>query len=176
MTAPRFDVGNARMSRIERCRTVALRLLLAVAGWWIVNEGRAMSVSFSAIVILIAVLVGMRVSDVRPARWRLRGLVELAGVFLIGSLRGGIDVARRAFARSVPVDPAMVEYQLQLLAGPGARVFTGALSMAPGSLVVEERGACLGIHVLVQDDTTQQLAARLERSIDHAVGEERKHA
>lgn len=175
-TAPHVEAHRARVSRVERARTLALRLLVATALWWILNEGRAISLAFSAVVIALAVLVGLRVSDVRPARWRPRGLVELAGVFLVGSFRGAIDVARLAFARSVPVDPAMVDYRLGLPASPGGHIFTGALSMAPGSLAVTERGPDIGIHVLVQSDAMQKLAARLERSISHAVSHAADHA
>jgi len=175
-TAPALDVGRPRMSRAERARVSGLRLLLAAGGWWLLNEGRSTSLVFSALVIAAAVLCGLRVSDVRPPRWRLRGLLQLAGVFLVGSIRGGIDVARRALARSVPIAPGMLDYELQLPPGPGAHFFTGALSMAPGSLVVAEHEAHLEIHVLVEDDATPTLAARLERSIDRAVGGEDAHA
>jgi hypothetical protein len=70
----------------------------------------------------------------------------------------------------------MLAYELQLPPGPGAHMFTGALSMAPGSLVITEHGARLEIHVLVQDATTPQLASRLETSIDRAIDQEPGHA
>lgn len=175
-TTPHVASGSARLSRVERARTFVLRLFVAAALWWILNEGRAISLTFSVVVIALAVLGGLRVTDVRPARWSPRGLVELAGVFLVGSFRGAIDVARLAFARSVPVDPAMVDYELGLAPSPGGHMFTGALSMAPGSLAVTERGPTIGIHVLVPNDAMQKLAARLERSIHHAVRTEVAHA
>jgi multicomponent Na+:H+ antiporter subunit E len=84
-----------------------------------------------------------------PARhplqlWRLLGHLPR---FVRGSIIGGIDVARRAFARDMPLDPGWVEVEVALPEG-GRAALGGELSLMPGTLAAGCREGRLLVHLL----------------------------
>ncbi|MDZ7709501.1 MAG: Na+/H+ antiporter subunit E [Roseovarius sp.] len=67
--------------------------------------------------------------------------------FVAGSVLGGFDVARRALAPHMPLDPGWVEVPARL--PDGGRVLMGAeLSLMPGTLAAGMRGDRLLVHLL----------------------------
>lgn len=93
--------------------------------------------------------------------WKLNfhGLARFLPFFLWGSLRGSIDVAKRALHPQLPLAPLLVDYELRL--PPGAwRVFlVNTVSLLPGTLSAELQGDCLTVHALdgSQESVTEKL-------------------
>jgi multicomponent Na+:H+ antiporter subunit E len=123
------------------------RTLLFTLLWWLITEGAG---GWTVGVPVIALAVGTSYWLQPQGQLRLRpiGVLRFAAYFLVQSLRGGLDVALRAFRPSLPLAPALVEYRLRLPAG-AARVFLAdTMSLLPGTLSTELRDDCLCLHVL----------------------------
>ncbi|HEX7838114.1 MAG TPA: Na+/H+ antiporter subunit E [Kofleriaceae bacterium] len=160
-------------SRIRACggRAIALRATVIAAGWWILGEGHA-SLGFGVPVVLAALLASFLAPSPRPPRFHVVALVRFALAFASGSVRGGLDVARRALAPRLPISPAVVEYTLHLPEGAARDLFLGTASLMPGSLCLDLDGSRLHVHVLA--DHTSGVARELElieRRIARALGE-----
>jgi multicomponent Na+:H+ antiporter subunit E len=80
------------------------------------------------------------------------------------SVRAGIDVAGRAFAPKVRLDPRLLVYPLRLPDGSARFFFMIVISLIPGTLTADVRGDNLLVHVLDQSlDNHGDLAALEER-------------
>lgn len=136
-------------------RTLALRLTLFAALWWVLTEGRPGAWAVGSVIILAATALSLRLS--RPTPWSLGGLVRFIPFFVWDALRGGLDVAWRACRPDLPIAPAMLTYRLRLPPGR-ARVFMIAvINLLPGTLSTEVSRNDLLLHVLdrrraIEDD------------------------
>lgn len=117
------------------------------AVWWVLTEGEpAWGVGVPVVLIASVAAWGLRF----PGRVRLSlaGAFRFVPYFVWQSLRGGVDVARRALDPRLPLDPALLVYRLRLPPGP-ARVFLADIvSLLPGTLSAELAGDRLRLHVL----------------------------
>ena len=103
-----------------------------------------------------------------PAAGRVRvgALLLLLPRFLWRSLVAGIDVARRAFSPSLPLNPGFIDYPVALPRGSARNAFELISSLLPGSVPTGETEATIEYHCL---DVAQPVAERL-------AAEERAHA
>jgi multicomponent Na+:H+ antiporter subunit E len=91
---------------------------------------------------------------------RLAALPGLALRFLWQSVSAGIDVARRAFLPSMPLQPGFIEYRTGYRRGPSRNVFASITSLLPGTLVVRDDEQGLLYHALdLSQPVADQLAA-----------------
>ncbi|MFU8877002.1 MAG: Na+/H+ antiporter subunit E [Wenzhouxiangellaceae bacterium] len=101
----------------------------------------------------------------RPHHWNPLRLVGFSGFFVIESMRGGFDVARRTLHPRMPIRPDFLEYHVRLPAGQPETLLISVISLLPGTLSAEfypgERR--LVVHSL--SATGRQSVARLERWI-----------
>lgn len=93
------------------------------------------------------------VHPVRPAA--LPGLVLR---FLGQSVSAGIDVARRVFSPSMPLQPGFLQYRTNYRRGPARNAFASITSLLPGTLAVGDDEEGLLYHCL---DLDQPVAAEL---------------
>jgi multicomponent Na+:H+ antiporter subunit E len=152
-------------------RAVVLRALLLAAGWWILTEGEPGGLVFGALVVLVALIVGLALPSPPPPRWRPIGVLRFASVFAVRSVRGGIDIARRALAPRVRIAPCVTDYTLRLPEGAARNVFLGTLSLMPGTLAIACVGDRLEVHVIAARAELDDELAALEASIAEAAGE-----
>jgi len=89
---------------------------------------------------------------------RLAGLARLALRFLAQSVSAGIDVARRAFSPSLPLQPGFVQYRTGYPRGPARNAFASITSLLPGTLAVRDDEQGILYHCL---DLNQPVAAEL---------------
>lgn len=75
-------------------RTWLLRFVLFVLMWWVLTDGAMDSWPVGLPVVLIATLVSMMLMP--PLSWSLRGMFLFILYFFWHSIRGGVDLARRA--------------------------------------------------------------------------------
>jgi multicomponent Na+:H+ antiporter subunit E len=160
-------------------RSLVARTLLLAGGWWALTEGDPAGLGFGVPVVLLAVCSTLLVPSARARRWSTVGLLRFVVAFLGGSLRGGLDVARRVLSPRLPLDPAIVRYALRVPAGPARQLFIGTINLMPGTLSADLVGDELEVHVLV--DTGAELVRQLEEIEAHiarALGEplETSHA
>jgi multicomponent Na+:H+ antiporter subunit E len=141
--------------------------VLVMGGLWVVLVGgdlRAPALAVGTVVAAAAAATALR----GPHPWRLRpgGALRFVPLFLWMSVVGGFDVAQRAFRFKPPLAPSLMPFQLRLDAGtPPATFFVNLISLLPGTLCAEVRGAHLRLHVV---DRNQPVEARL-RSLEAAV-------
>lgn len=69
-----------------------------------------------------------------PRAWRLGGLLALMGRFLVQSVLGGIDVARRAFHPRLPLRPGYIVFPTRLRSRHQRAVFETLTSATPGAI------------------------------------------
>jgi multicomponent Na+:H+ antiporter subunit E len=108
-------------------------------------------------------------------RVRIFMLLLLLPRFLWNSLLAGVDVARRAFMPSLPLDPGFVDYPVDLPRGSARNAFELISSLLPGSVPTDETEATIEYHCLdVQQPVVEQLAAE-ERAHAPALVPGRRH-
>lgn len=98
--------------------------------------------------VLASAWLSLRLAPVMPWRLSWRGACTFGGYFLRESLSGGWDVARRSLARTVRLAPALLTYRTRLPGGLPRWFFCGAISLLPGTAVVNVSEARLSVHVL----------------------------
>lgn len=90
---------------------------------------------------------------------RLAGIPRLVLHFFWQSVRAGIDVARRVFSPSLPLNPGFVQYRTGYPRGPARDAFSSISSLLPGTLAVRDDTQGLLYHSL---DLDQPVVAELE--------------
>lgn len=97
----------------------------------------------------------------------------LAVYFLRQSFSGGVDVARRAFSPTMPLDPAFIAYETKLGSEAGRVLFTWMIGLMPGSASVNlEQDNRLTIHVIdrtmYNTEGVRELESRIAAVLDSA--------
>lgn len=135
--------------------------------WWALTAG-AGGWGFGVMVVSLASATSLWLA--RPARrmMSLCGTLRFLPFFLGQSLRGGVDVAYRAFHPRLPIAPAWRLYPLRLPEGPARVFFLSAITLTPGTLSVEAEGDSLRIHVLDGRLPIERALGRLEARVAHA--------
>lgn len=155
-------------------------LLARLAGfaliWGVLTGGAADTWPAGSLAVATAALVSLALRPPRPWRMRLGGAVRFVPFFFRQSLRGGLDVARRAFSPGLPLNPVLVEHPLRLPPGTARIFLLNTVSLLPGTLSADLRGDLLVVHGL---DAELPLAAdlrRLEALVADLFGEAREAA
>jgi multicomponent Na+:H+ antiporter subunit E len=157
--------------RSGRWVALAVRAAVLAAGWLILTAGARDGLGYGAAVVLLALLVSVGLGPPARTAWRPLGLLRFAGFFLHSSLRGGVDVARRALSPRRAISPQVTSYRTRLPAGAARDLFNAALSLMPGTLSVDRDGPALQVHVLAATaDETRRSLARLEDRIAGGLG------
>jgi multicomponent Na+:H+ antiporter subunit E len=150
-------------------RAAAWLLPLALA-WWALAEGRPGSWSVGVpVVVLAAVVAAWAVPW--PRRWaRPAALLRFAVWFLRESVKGGVDVARRALSPAMPLSPGFAEVRTRLPEG-GARVlFADTMSLLPGTLTIDLVEDRVLVHALDAGPSLQAGAGDVERRVADLLG------
>ncbi len=148
----------------ELARQGVLRAAFLAFFWWTLTGGDRSSWWFGAAVVIIATLVSLAMHRAGPSV-RLGGLMFFIGFFLWQSLRGGADVAVRAFDPRLPLAPAFVTYRLRLPPGAARMLMVGSVSLLPGTLSVEVEDERLQVHALTAGPAIEESLRRLEDAV-----------
>ena len=70
----------------------------------------------------------------------------------------------------------MLRFGVRVPPGPALSLFTGTLTMMPGSLSVTEHAGSVELHVLAGDAHTERIAAKVENAVARAAGVEANDA
>ncbi len=97
--------------------------------------------------------------------WSARGALAFGGHFFRESIRGGWDVARRALSPSLPLAPSVVGYETRLPAGAPRWLFCTAVSLLPGTAVIEIGASRILVHVLHSSQDAPQDLRQLEARV-----------
>ncbi|VAW72414.1 hypothetical protein MNBD_GAMMA14-1101 [hydrothermal vent metagenome] len=154
-----------RDSVMTPLRTGWLRAVLFVLLWWILTDGAMGSWLVGVPVILFSTWVSMMLLP--PFSWSLTGIARFVPFFLWRSLRGGVDVARRALHPQLPISPGLFDYRFRLPPGPPRVFMANTVSLLPGTLSVGLDEEHLCVHVL---DETGTFAEELKVLEMHVAG------
>lgn len=171
LPAPATDGRTSRMVPVAKVphgpparprAVLAARVLLALGVWLVLTGGAAGALLPGLLAAAAAAWLSLRLLPPMPRARPPRplGLLRLVLRFLGQSVLGGVDVARRAFRRRMPLDPGLVECSLlHLPPGAARNAFLAEISLLPGTLAAGVRGDTLVLHCL---DRAQPAAALLE--------------
>ena len=128
---------------------VAFRTIMFGAVWPVLTGANAEGLIFGALSVPAA--VWLSVALLPPARgFGIFKLISILPKFLLRSVKGGVDVAWRAFMPRIPIAPGWMVVPVKLR--DTARVALGAeLSLMPGTLVAGTQDGKLLVHVLDRD-------------------------
>lgn len=163
LVAPK--ISDKPISRSVLWRRFFLRLVVLSVLWGVLTEFRFDALAFG----VPAVIAGAALVFLIPAApgWRLSAQGGLTFVlwFAVQSVRGAVDVARRAFSPSLPLRPGFRSYQPALPQGAPYIVFLNTITLLPGTLSAEVSEHNVVVHML---DTRADLDADLQ-ALEHRV-------
>jgi multicomponent Na+:H+ antiporter subunit E len=126
--------------------TVVSRALLFSLLWWALTDGMVEAWWIGAPAVAGAVIISVMLVPPSGLVWReVMGFIPF---FLWHSLKGGVDVAWRAFHPRMPISPELIEYPLRLPPGLPRVILVNTVSLLPGTLSAELAGRVLKVHVL----------------------------
>lgn len=123
--------------------------------------------------LIAAIATSSALSPGTIGRPHLRAILHFSVFFIRESFAGGIDVARRAFARRPLLDPVIMEFPLQLESEEARVFFAGIVNLLPGTASVHLGERSLKIHVLDQSLPIEMKLRDLETMISRLFSEAR---
>lgn len=145
-----------------------IKRAIVLAAVWLVLAGTTFeAIAVGVVLAPLALALSLRLLPAgTPVR--LWPIVRLVPHFVIQSLSGGIDVARRAFAPRVSLDPDWIEIDIDL--PQGARVALGSeLSLMPGTLSAGTSEGRMLVHVLDRGQDVESAIREEERRLRLAI-------
>lgn len=127
-------------------RAVLVRALLLAVVWWALAG--ADGALFAAAFVALAVGISLMFAPPRQGVLSLAGILRFVPFFLWASLRGGIDVARRAFDPRLRIAPALCDYRLRVTEERERVMVAAVLSLMPGSVSARLERDRVRLHVL----------------------------
>lgn len=152
-----------------------IRLGSCLLLWWVLTGGQASSWIIGVPTITLALWVMSRLPQAPLWPISVAGLLRFIPYFLLQSVLGGIDVARRAYSPTLPLDPQIIEFPLKLPAGRPQIFFLNSVSLLPGTLSADLNGKTLKVHVLDRkvDPQLGQLEKRVAQLFKCSFGGEK---
>jgi multicomponent Na+:H+ antiporter subunit E len=152
-----------------------IRLCSCLLLWWVLTGGQASSWIIGVPTIALALWVMSLLPQAPLWPISFSGLLRFIPYFLLQSVRGGIDVARRAYSPTLPLDPQIIECPLKLPAGRPQIFFLNSVSLLPGTLSADLNGKTLKVHVLDRkvDPQLGQLEKRVAQLFKCSFGSEK---
>lgn len=153
------------MSRIS-----PMVLVLSAVVWWILAAPEAAAPAAALVAVAAGGLLHLGLGGRSGSRVSLPGLVAFLPFFAVESVKGGFDVARRAFSPALPLSPGFLEHVIRLPPGSARTFFVNAISLLPGTLSAQLEGSRLTVHLLSTDPEAPQRLQRLEMRVAHLFG------
>lgn len=140
-------------------RAIVVRTLLYAGVWVVVDQsGKPANLVVGVLASLAAAWASLKLLPPARGRVHVGRLLVLLPRFLWQSLVAGFDVARRAFAPRLDLQPGFVDYPTQLPPGTARSAFELIASLMPGSVPSDEGPRHIEFHCL---DTRQPVAEQL---------------
>lgn len=139
---------------------------------WLVLSGEQRLTDIWFVILCLAATTVISMYSVPPGQWHLRplGIIRFFPYFLTAAMRGGWDVARRVFFRTIPIDPDFITIdhdrdQRKTL------ILAWVISLLPGtaSCVITEEN--LVVHVLDKKLPVTREIKELQSRINEMFGE-----
>ena len=166
-----MKTGIKHLKRSTLLKTFLLRFVIFAAGWMVLIGGQQLSDIVFVILFLVAT-TGISIYTVPPGQWIFRplGVLRFIPYFLITALRGGWDVARRVFFRTVPIDPDFITIEHD----PNPQktlVLVLIISLLPGTASAGITEKTIVVHVLDKKLPVAEEIKELQYRINEMFGE-----
>lgn len=147
----------------------ATKRAIALAGVWLVLAGTSLeALAIGSLVVPAAIALSLRLLP-GGVPVRIGAVLGMVPRFVLRSIVGGADVARRAFDPGLPIDPGWIRIPLALPDG-GRVALGGELSLMPGTLAAGSVDDQLLVHVLDRNQDAETAIRQEERRIDRTIG------
>lgn len=140
-------------------------LLVFALVWWVLALPRTDGWVAGGLAVALGTLLHTGLGGRGGERIRFRGLLGFLPFFLVQSLRGGTDVARRALSPSLPLATGFLRYRIRIPEGPARVFFINCISLLPGTLSTQLQDRSLRIHLLAEDDRVAGRLSLLEEKV-----------
>jgi multicomponent Na+:H+ antiporter subunit E len=151
-------------------KRVFIRILAFSLVWWTLLEGEFQVWPFGVPTILAATVSSLLVFPT-GVRFRPLGLLRFVPYFLVQSVLGGIDVARRALSPKLPISPGFIDVPLALEDEAARVCFVWTVSLLPGTAGAELLEEKLRVHVLDTALPIEERLVELERRVARRTNE-----
>lgn len=118
----------------------------------------------------IALATLASVAILAPASWSIVGVICFIPFFLLHSVRGGADVAWRAFHPQLPINPDTFDYPLSLPPGRPLIFLVTVINLLPGTLSAAVKADTLHVHVLTRGESVLAELMAVERHVARIFG------
>jgi multicomponent Na+:H+ antiporter subunit E len=149
---------------------VAARLAWLALLWIILSGAEFRSPAVAALTVIAATIASVSLWTTRAGSVRWARVPALVLYFARASLVGGIDVARRAFSPTLPLDPGLIRHSTTLGTEDGLVCFVWMVSLMPGTASVGLDGNRLTVHVIDRRMYGEDALRQLERRIAAVFG------
>lgn len=146
-------------------RSWMTRISVLAALWWVLTSGNPGSWIIGAPVVLLAAYLSMYLRSTRVFNVSPLGLCQYLVFFVVESIRGGVDVARRAFLPGQHINPHFVSYRTGLPSGLPREILVNTLSLLPGTITANIEGDLLTLHALAYDMQPLESAKTCEQRV-----------
>lgn len=153
-----------------RVQHIVIRGAALAIFWWALVGGSPSSWYVGVPVVAAAVGLGMLIKAPLPSVSFFFGIFGFLPFFLLLSVRGGIDVARRALSVSLPLAPGCIEYAARLPGESALVFFANCISLLPGTLSVDLSPGRILVHTLDRHKPVARELAELERRVARLFG------
>ncbi len=150
----------------SRSRHIIIWFVLLTLLWWVLSGDNPSSWLIGLPVIIAALSIRSVLKSPFLMLPSLGGLLRFLPFFLVLSLRGGVDVARRAFSLALPLSPGCFEYTVRLPNESATVFFANCISLLPGTLSVDFTKDNIYVHTLDISRPVEDLK-ELESRIAH---------
>jgi multicomponent Na+:H+ antiporter subunit E len=149
----------------SRRRAVVERAAIYLALWFVLLPStKPGDVVLGLAAAAAATWISLRLLPPEGGRVRLGALMLQGPHFLWESVRAGVDVARRALAPRMTLEPGFVTSPTRLPRGVARNTFSTVAGLMPGTLPAGEDGESLVVHALdVSQPVAKQLGAEEQR-------------
>lgn len=146
--------------------------MVGLAGvWWLLTAGEPSSWLIGIPTILLAIWLSRPSASQAKRHLSLSGLLRFVPLFLIESVRGGIDVARRVMGPKLRVQPGFIDFPLRLSQPAPRLLFANCVSLLPGTLSARLDVDVLRVHALDTGAEPVREMQRLEVAVGRVYGE-----
>lgn len=129
--------------------TIMSRLVFFSLLWLVLSSASWATPFFAILSVVAAVTASLYLWPATKRRIRWLQVPALAVYFLRESFRGGLDVARRAFSPSMPLQPEFIAFETTLDSEAARVLFTWMIGLMPGTASINlEDDRRLTVHVI----------------------------
>lgn len=143
------------------------RLIMFTIIWLIFTKFRVDSLIVGMPAIILSSIVSYRLSNNNTHNISVAGVTSFCIFFIMESLKGGVDIAKRVYARNLEINPFYIEYESNLKSETQRLLFSCCVSLLPGTLTASLNGNSMLIHSLIESQDTIENIKICENKIRH---------